>query len=94
MHNESDSLEMREHAEWVRSPPAVLPEPTKTHLLWDVDGPSWTRVFSDGGANPNPGPTGCGYTVATGRFSTRKRTDPPCQRKALLVATEHVSGAA
>ena len=26
------------------------------------------RIMCDGGASPNPGPTGCGITVATGKF--------------------------
>ena len=42
------------------------------------------HIMCDGGASPNPGPTGCGITVATGKFATdivsgckRKKTGEP-----------------
>ena len=41
-----------------------------------------TRIFTDGGAEPNPGICGCGATIADGRFKTAKR--PGCTRKRTL----------
>ena len=37
------------------------------------------RIMCDGGGSPNPGPTGCGITVATGKFATD--IVPGCKRK-------------
>jgi ribonuclease HI len=52
------------------------------------------RIFTDGGARPNPGKGGAGYTVAKGVYTTHKKLG--CRRKQTDVCeccidcTEHI----
>ena len=75
---------------WTPTADTALP-PQPTALVNDG---SICRVFTDGGARPNPGRGGAGYTIAKGVFATHKQCG--CKRKQTNVCkcgidwTEHV----
>jgi hypothetical protein len=72
-----------------RTPARMRAGPVTQPPVIPTGGAVWRhRIMCDGGANPNPGPTGCGVMVATGELTTD--IAPGCKRKKTGDESTHV----